>query len=577
MTKYKVGIAAKISIPFVVISLVTLLLMGASSFWKMNEALLKSLDEKSQILTSNLAIELGDPLSMGEYDRMQMMLDAAQKSDPDLFYAVAVSPDGKVDASTDVNLRNQLLTRDDFERGALKVTTLIRRKTSDDSIYEMVIPIKGAGGQAGFLRTGFSTDRVQAAVSQAEMLIAAIGAVSLVLGIIVYGAVVGTVITRPIEGLVAVAKKIAVGDLEVATQPEVVQDDEIGLLTRAFQTMSTSLRDLTVAANQVAAGDLRVHVQPRSDRDMLGNAFASMLNNLSEATTQISKAVKVLSGAVSEITESVSQSTSLTAETASAMAETAAVVDQLRSTAQRSNAKAKEVSVTAIAAVETAEAGNQATVDTIACIQRIDSEMGPIYAGMARLSKRAQAITEIVSTVDDIFRQLRLLSVNATIEASKAGEAGRGFAVVAYEVKELSKQAKEATTHIQEILVDIQEAAREAMLAVESGKQAAESAVSQSGQAKESIILLGQCLSESEQAANQIARSSEENLVGVAQVVAAIADVKAGIDSNVTAIHKAEIAVNGLKHLEDVLGGLVTRYKLPDQTQDAVGNGQKTR
>ncbi len=88
-------------------------------------------------------------------------------------------------------------------------------------------------------------------------------------------------------------------------------------------------------------------------------------------------------------------------------------------------------------------------------------------------------------------------------------------------------------------------------------------------------MLLGQCLSDSEQAANQIARSSEENLIGVAQVVAAIADVKAGIDSNVTATQKAETAVGGLKHLEEVLGGLVTRYKLPDPSNYPGGDAER--
>ena len=69
---------------------------------------------------------------------------------------------------------------------------------------------------------------------------------------------------------------------------------------------------------------------------------------------------------------------------------------------------------------------------------------------MNLLTEKSNTIVEIINTIENVSRQINLLALNASIEASKAGEAGRGFAVVAQGIKELSSQTEEATTQINE-------------------------------------------------------------------------------------------------------------------------------
>ena len=82
----------------------------------MNKAFSDALDTESRLITRYLSNELADPLSMGEYDRMQSILTSAQKLDECFYYAVAVAADGRVLATTDPSAKNIRLNRDEFER-----------------------------------------------------------------------------------------------------------------------------------------------------------------------------------------------------------------------------------------------------------------------------------------------------------------------------------------------------------------------------------------------------------------------------------------------------------------------------
>ncbi|MGC4051289.1 MAG: methyl-accepting chemotaxis protein [Paludibaculum sp.] len=89
-------------------------------------------------------------------------------------------------------------------------------------------------------------------------------------------------------------------------------------------------------------------------------------------------------------------------------------------------------------------------------------------AGVERLTNAVQQITSIAHTINEIARMTRLLSLNASIEAARAGRAGAGFAVVAGEVKSLAQRTAEATEEIGERLTEISIAQREVVQTVAS-------------------------------------------------------------------------------------------------------------
>jgi methyl-accepting chemotaxis protein WspA len=91
-------------------------------------------------------------------------------------------------------------------------------------------------------------------------------------------------------------------------------------------------------------------------------------------------------------------------------------------------------------------------------MQQLDEAMNAFTRKLATISQRASGITSVVTTIAKVAEQTNLLSVNATIEAEKAGESGRGFRIVAQEIRRLADQTAQATKDIERMVRDMQAA-----------------------------------------------------------------------------------------------------------------------
>ncbi|HET6803978.1 MAG TPA: methyl-accepting chemotaxis protein [Frateuria sp.] len=368
-------------------------------------------------------------------------------------------------------------------------------------------------------------------------------------------------ISGPLRSLTAAAERIAVGDLP-PEETVLARGDEVGLLHQAFARMGRSLRQMATVAGSIAEGDLRVQVEPQSERDVLGKAFALMVDNLRALTRELHEGIGVLSTSATEISTSTSELAASATQTAAAISETTTTVEEVRQTAQMSSEKARAVSDSALRVASVSEEGRRATDDAAAGMARIQQQMELIADSMVRLSEQSQAVGQIVATVEDLSGQSKLLAVNASIEAAKAGEHGKGFAVVAQEVKSLAEQSRQATAQVRSILGDIQQATSAAVLATEQGSHAVAEGVRQSTQAGQSIQALAGSVGEASQAAVQIAASSQQQLVGVDQVATAMESIKLASAQNVDSAKQMESAAHGIKLLGEKLRQIAVGYRV---------------
>jgi methyl-accepting chemotaxis protein len=373
----------------------------------------------------------------------------------------------------------------------------------------------------------------------------------------------GLVITRDIAGplakLTGVAEMITVGDLSFPVTVS-ARTDEVGVLARAFERMTKSLRTMAGAAEQIAAGDLRAGLEPQSPEDVLGNAFVRMTANLRRQIGDMAEGATVLGSAASEIVASTSQLASGATESAAAVSETTTTVEEIRQTAQLASEKARVVADSAQKAVQISLAGRKSTDDVAAGMGRIRTQMEAIAESMMRLSEQTQTIGQIIATVEDLAAQSNLLAVNAAIEAAKAGEHGKGFGVVAQEVKSLAEQSRQATDRVRTILSDIQRATTAAVMATEQGAKAVEAGGRQTEAAGHSIGALAGSVTEAAQAATQIAASSQQQLIGMDQVAGAMENIKQASTQNVASARQLETAARNLSDLGQRMKQIAESY-----------------
>jgi len=315
------------------------------------------------------------------------------------------------------------------------------------------------------------------------------------------------------------------------------------------KSIVTPIKNLSEKVEKISEGDLTVQIESDDRADEIGvmiKGFIKMVETLRSQTGEMLDGARTLASSISQILSTVTQMATSSTETSSSIAEITATVEELRQTVQVSNEKADQVVEGAKKGTEISMHGNQRTEDTIQGIKRIKEEMEYIAESIVKLSEQTQSIGQIISTVNDLADQSNLLSVNASIEAAKAGEHGKGFAVVAQEVKSLAEQSKEATNQVTSILNDIQKATSAAVMATERGGKAVEEGVRLSGQAGEAIKILSENVSESSKSALQISSSSQEQLIGMDQLADAMESIKLASQQN----------ADGAKQLEDAVGNL---------------------
>jgi methyl-accepting chemotaxis protein WspA len=263
-------------------------------------------------------------------------------------------------------------------------------------------------------------DRLSGEFSQLRVVVAA-GALGILAIIGLTAAFLGRLIAKPITLATGVARQIADGDLTA----EIIGsgDDETGLLLAANRDMVSSLNRL------------------------LGQVKRSSIQLISTAN-EISAGAKVQESTVQDFGASTSQ--------------IAAAVKQISATAQELVATMAGVSDLAQNAASLAETGGKQLDGMKGSMQTLAASTASISQKLSTISDKARAITGVVTTITKVADQTNLLSLNAAIEAEKAGEYGLGFGVVAREIRRLADQTAVS-------VLDIEHMVREMQAAVSAG------------------------------------------------------------------------------------------------------------
>ncbi|TVP55708.1 MAG: chemotaxis protein [Halomonadaceae bacterium] len=144
-----------------------------------------------------------------------------------------------------------------------------------------------------------------------------------------------------------------------------------------------------------------------------------------------------------------------------------AAVNEIATSIDQVSSNASESSAVAERSVAIAKKGTEVVQNTIRGMDNIREQIQETSKRIKRLGESSQEIGDIVSLINDIADQTNILSLNAAIQASMAGDAGRGFAVVADEVQRLAERSSAATKQIEALVKTIQSDTNEAVISME--------------------------------------------------------------------------------------------------------------
>lgn len=331
-----------------------------------------------------------------------------------------------------------------------------------------------------------------------------------------------------------------------------------------LHAITQPLSRLLGATDTVSKGDFthRVALQRRDEFGVVATAFDRMIDELTALIGQVRSSAHQVNDSVSEISATANAQQVTAAEIAISTTEIGATSKEISATSRELVGRMQDVSSVAERTAGLAGTGQTGLSCMDETMRRLGDAAGSIHAKLAVLDEKAGNINQVVVTITKVADQTNLLSLNAAIEAEKAGEAGRGFAVVASEVRRLADQTAVATYDIEQMVVEIQSA-------VSAGVRDVGKFSDEIRRAIEDVHNVGEQLSQIIQHVQALAprfvavsEGMQAQATGAEQISVALAQLTDASHQTAQSLRRSNEAIGGLNRVADGLRGTVSRFKL---------------
>lgn len=591
--RYLKTLTGKFFVLVLIVLLISQTLGGIILFSNTKSALYDNLLERMETIASLVATVLSVPLRNGAMSDIQLHIDQMMRDD-DITSIHILN-------ANEILIRESVKT-EDFGQEEESLFLI----TKSDPVR---MPITAQGDTIGFVVLDYSPKRMNEKITQSMILISLYQGIMVLFVSIVVILFFNRNIKNPVDRINQAIEKISLGEISAAI-PD-LGENEIGSIAKGVSFLSQRLSGIISQLNNTIVNVSMAIKQV----DLLYKNVIKGISNQSMAMSDLIRSIHAANSSLGEISTSTNELSKFSTENVSSLLETKAsaeaiaehsqklysltgefydsVVHLNKSTEDKSTSAQEvlsEVEETSASVEEigasikeveehaadsallaenvrtiTSDTGMLAVVDAVQGMEKITAEVNASSEIMSQLGMRSKDIEKVLSVIKEVTERTNLLSLNAAILASQAGEYGKSFSVVAEEISALSDRTAASTREISEIVKSIQKDIKNAVTSIDNTKVKVETGNTLVLKVGETLKTALTEAGKSTEMTKAIKRATEEQSVGLRHITEAID----GIQNMVKDITLS--AAEEVKSLGYLMDNVMNVKKIADISKNATG------
>jgi methyl-accepting chemotaxis protein len=412
--------------------------------------------------------------------------------------------------------------------------------------------------------TGVYVDDIEAIYLAQAWRLGGIGLITLLISVITALLITRTVVS-PLSVVVRQMNELSGGRLDLRIE-NTDRGDEIGAMTRALDALQTNLLAIAGAADEVAQGKLTTSIEPRSEWDRLGIALKTMLVQLRSLVAETASTAKAVHDGATTISASVESQATASNELSSSVAEITSTMEELSASSSQISEHAGAVVDIANKTLDSGRMGSEAMEQLAARMAGIRDENLRSLEDIIGLGQASKEISKVMTMINAIADQTKLIAFNAALEAASAGESGRRFGVVAAEIRRLADSVTDSTGEIESKVGEIQDSISRLVITSEKGASGIAEGMEATTHTAQRLDELVDAASKTAIAAQQISLSTQQQKTAVSQVVIALREIVGATHHTAQSMSQLSDVSRNMAGLSSDMDAQVGRFRLRDET-----------
>jgi methyl-accepting chemotaxis protein len=308
--------------------------------------------------------------------------------------------------------------------------------------------------------------------------------------------------------------------------------------------------------------DVSLNVQGHDEIAQLSKGFnkfvgktRGIVQNVAGVTVDLSDMAEHLSINTNKTNKNIDEQRSSIQEIATSIEELATSIDEVSHSAQQGAEIANQVD-------EQSKSGKSEMDRTVKLMNQLSERVEGGSHVIQDLHKEMENIGKILSVIEEITDQTNILAVNASIEASRAGDQGRGFAVVASEVRKLADRTNESTTEITAIIKNLRLRSDDALQVMKEGRESATTSMKQANETSELLNTIATSVSKISELSQYISNAVIEERKAAELMSLSVSNLNRFADGTATESDSTAASSVELAHLSEQLKSLVRQFKV---------------